>query len=498
MSGIFAVYTPGKNCAETLLYGTDYLSHLGTSFGGMAVMGRTCTRRIHRISDSQFKTVFMPDLEIFRGNYGIGVISSRDKQPLEIVPINRDLGAFNLITIGVIENADDLIDEFMASGIGFDYEEDGSVNMTILAGMLISQSDSIHNGIEKMFYRIRGSISLILMNADGIIIARSLYGHSALFIGKRGDDVAVSVETTPFDNLGFLFDRMLKPSEIVQIDENGINTLSCEHHGRCQFCPFLLIYTAFPSARFTVGDATITPEKYRSKVGAFHAECDYKKGLDAQQVVGMADSGTPYAIGYACKNSELVITNRDAPERRIPYCRFLLKYTPGWGRSYTPPTQEARDRIANMKQVPVFDVWDDIKSIVMTEDSIVRGTQLRQYLSKLRYIIEISWSKVWPEVHLRIGCPPLAWPCKYMFSTRSTKELAARRAVENILGHEPNDDEMRRFIVFGSAEYLSMVEWLRKDIGAASLEYLPLEAMPKILGVDIKKICTYCWNGIGV
>lgn len=513
--GLFGVVTPNENCNWKLFYGTDYHSHLGTEFGGMAVLGHEFVRRIHRITQSQFKTEFSPDMHLFSGSMGIGVISVKDEQPLMINPVNRDLGFFVIATCGFIDNAREIIDEFIASGIGFEFEDDHeTINHTKLVGMMISQADTLISGIEKMFYRIDGSMSLLVLNTDGILAARSLYGHSTLFLAQKGKDWAVTSETTALANLGFQVTSPLQPGQITLINENGPVVKSLEYHHREQLCAFLPIYTAFPAAEF----GNITAEGYREQAGAYHAKSDFKTGTNGQMVAGMADSGTPYAVGYAKKSQAIIaqeIYNRAntlssynfeavTDEIKIllscmvPFERPLVKYTPGWGRSYTPPSQVDRDRIAKMKQIPVRDIWDDLEELILTEDSIVRGTQLKQYLGQLRHIVEELWGKKWPKIHVRIGCPPLAWPCKYMLSTRSRSELAARRAVTDILGHKPTDVEMTQFLEYGSGHYDAMINWIAQDLDVASLAYLPLEEMIRISQIDKDRICTYCWTGQGV
>lgn len=516
---MFAVVTPKKNCNWTLLFGTDYHSHWGTEFGGMAVLGHELVCRSYPIAQSQFKTELLPKLHHFTGSMGIGAISSKDEQPLVINPVNSNIGFFAIATVGYIDNAEKLVGEFIASGIGFEYddEETKSINMTKLVGMLISQSDNLISGIEKMFYRIQGSISLMVLNTDGILAARSLYGHTPLFLAQKGNEWAITLETTALPNLGFKVTKLLLPGEIIQLNENGPVTRSEEYHNHTQFCAFLPIYTAFPAAEFG-GD--LTAEGYREKAGAYHAIRDFEEGIRAQMAAGMADSGTPYAIGYAQasynivagaveSNIHLALGRRNIDEeqandifkilkRFIPFHRPLVKYTPGWGRSYTPPKQADRDRVAKMKQIPVRDIWDGLTSLILTEDSIVRGTQLAQYLKQLRHIIEELWGKNWPEIHARIGCPPLAWPCKYMLSTRNNSELAARRIVTNILGQPPTDDQMRVYIDPANPEYHQMVSLIGEEIGVTSLRYLPLEETIRIIGLPQEKICTYCWNGQGV
>lgn len=500
--GLFGVVTPGQNCKWPLFYGIDYHSHWGTEYGGMAVMGHELVRRIHRISQSQFKTEFAPDMDIFAGSMGIGVISAKEEQPLMINPVNKQIGLFTIAMLGYIDNAEELTTELTASGILKFNGREKPINQVELIGLMISQSDNLISGIDKMFYRIEGSVSLLILNAEGIIAARSRYGHTPLFLAQKEDSWAVTLETTALPNLGYKVVKSLLPGEIISINENGPTTRYQDCSSRMQLCAFLPIYTGFPSAEF--GD--ITAEGYREKAGAFHARQDLDQGLIAQMVAGMADSGTAYGIGYAKETidyAKILAASGENDVKKlldmiVPFRRPLAKYTPSWARSYNWPKQVDRDRVAKMKQIPIRDVWDSLESLILTEDSIVRGTQLAQYFKQLRHIVESLWEKSWPEMHVRIGCPPLAWPCKYMLSTRTREELAARKAVTKLIGHAPTDEEMLVYIDPATDEYAQMVDVIAQELGVASLRYLPKEEMIRIIGLPADQVCTHCWDGTGV
>lgn len=461
MSGIFAVATK-NSCHEDLFYGTDYHSHLGTQFAGLAVWKDELIRKIHDIRGSQFKAKFYEDYRGMQGQTGIGVISAKDEQP---ICIHSRFGPFAIVTNGFIDNAQELADELYKKGQSFSEATDGSVNLTELVAKLIIQGRDIIDGIEQMFSKIRGSCSLLLLNKEGIYAARDRYGYSPLVVGERGGDWAVSTETSAFYNLGFKLKKFIQPGEIVFLDAAGMKSKR-PGGGSNQICAFLWIYTGFPASCYD----DINVEIAREKCGRCLAKGDKIK---ADMAAGIPDSGTAHAIGYAM-------------ESKVPYRRPLVKYTPGFDRSYTPVSQETRDLIARMKLIPIPQIIKD-KSIVFCDDSIVRGTQLKNYtIQKLKD----CGAK---EIHLRIACPPLMFPCKFNFSTRSINELAARKAIRAIEGKDIK--EIKEYVEEDSAKYKKMVAWIAKDIGATSLKYQKLEDMVGAIGVDKEKLCLYCWTG---
>jgi amidophosphoribosyltransferase len=461
MSGIFGVVSQ-NDCLEDLFYGTDYHSHLGTQFGGLAVWADELVRKIHDIQGSQFKTKFYEDYKKMKGNKGIGVISARDEQPIYI---NSKFGPFALVTNGFIDNAQDLTEQLYKEGQSFSEVTDGKVNLTELVAKLIIRGKTLLTGIEDMFSKIEGSCSLLLLNKEGIYAVRDRYGYTPLVVGQRGRDWAVTAETTAFSNLGFKIKKYIQPGEIILLDESGLESKR-KGGNTNQICAFLWIYTGFPASSYE----GITVEVVRERSGRLLAKGD---NIKIDIVSGIPDSGTTHAIGYAMESG-------------VSFRRPLVKYTPGFDRSYTPPSQETRDRIAKMKLIPIPEIIRG-KSIVCCDDSIVRGTQLKNYtIQKLKE----CGAK---EIHLRIACPPLMFPCKFNYSTRSIQELAARRAIKAIEGKDIKG--VKAYLDESSPEYKKMVAWITRDLGATTLKYQRLNDMVSAIGLPKEKICLYCWTG---
>ena len=461
MSGIFGVVSK-DNCQEDLFYGTDYHSHLGTQFGGLAVFGKELTRKIHDIRGSQFKTKFYEDYKKMIGNKGIGVVSAKDEQP---IVINSRFGPFAIVTNGFIDNAQALAEELYKDGYSFSEIADGDVNLTELVAKMIIRGKSIVDGIEKMFTKIEGSCSLLLLNKEGVYVARDRCGYTPLVVGQRGRDWAVTSETAAFSNLGYKVSKYIEPGEIVLLDESGLKPK--RKGNTCnQICSFFWIYTGFPASSYE----GINVETVREKCGRCLARRDKIK---IDMAAGIPDSGTTHAIGYAMESG-------------APFRRPLVKYTPGFDRSYIPASQERRDLVARMKLLPIPELIKG-KRIVFCDDSIVRGTQLKNYtIQKLK---ECGVK----EVHFRIACPPLMFPCKFNYSTRSINELAARRAIRALEGKEV--DDVSPYLNEDSPKYKKMVEWIAKDLGVTTLKYQKLEDMVKAIGLAKEKLCLYCWTG---
>jgi len=461
MSGVFGVVSQGS-CREDLFYGTDYHSHLGTQYAGLAVWGDELNRKIHDIRGSQFKAKFYDDYKAMQGSMGIGVISASDEQP---ICINSKLGQFAIVTNGFIDNASELADQLYKEGKSFSEVTDGKVNSSELVAKMIIRGDSIVEGIEDMFSRIEGSCSLLLLNKEGVFAARDRYGYTPLVIGQRGKDWAVTTETSAFYNLGFKIKKYIQPGEIILLDKSGIKS-KCKGREGNQICSFLWIYTGFPASSYE----GINVEMARENCGRCLAKDDTIK---ADMASGIPDSGTAHAVGYAM-------------ESKVPLRRPLVKYTPGFDRSYTPPSQETRDLIARMKLIPIPEMIQG-KRIVFCDDSIVRGTQLKNYT--IQKLLECGAK----EIHLRIACPPLMFPCKFNFSTRSIHELAARRAIKAIEGKDITD--VNPYLDAGSSQHKKMVEWITKDLGVTTLRYQKLDDMIKAIGMPKNKLCLYCWIG---
>jgi len=463
MSGIFGLVSKG-NCAETLLYGTDYHSHLGTEYGGVAVLGEDFTRQIHDISQSQFKSKFYDDYHKMRGNKGIGVISALDEQPIYL---NSQFGPFCIATNGIVENSEELTAELLKKGISFSEVGKKGVNTTELIAKLISQGNDLIDGIEKMFDLIEGACSLLLLNRAGVYAARDRCGYTPLAIGKRKDAWAVTSETSAFPNNDFEIVKHLEPGEILLISEDGIVQRRPGKGDIDQICAFLWIYTGFPASNYE----GINVETARERCGRCLAQRD--KDIEVDVVSGVPDSGLAHGLGYAMESGR-------------PFRRPLVKYTSGYGRSYTPPSQDTRDLIAKMKLIPIKEVIEG-NSVVVCEDSIVRGTQLKNFTTKK------LWDCGAKQIHIRPACPPLMFPCRFNLSTRSIDELAARKAIRALEGHDIKD--VSEYIDPDSPKYERMVEWIRKDLDVTTLRYQRVDDMIEAIGRPKEKLCLYCWTG---
>ena len=462
MSGLFGVVSK-KNCIQTLFYGTDYHSHLGTQFGGMAVWGKELFRKIHDIKQSQFKSKFYNDYSDMIGEKGIGVISGVDAQPIYL---NSNFGPFVIAVNGLLQNADKLIDELHKMGSSFSELTNGSINSTEVVAKLISQSDSIVDGIKYAFSKIKGSCSLLILTKEGIYAARDKMARSSLVIGKSVDGWAVTTETCAFTNLGFEIKKYLEPGEIVFMSKSGVKQLA-KPDKESKMCSFEWIYTSFPASNHE----GLNVELVRERCGRLLAKDD---DVEIDVVSGVPDSGTGHAIGYAM-------------ESKKPFRRPLVKYTQGYGRSYTPPSQKTRDLIAKMKLVPIRDVIKGNR-IIVCDDSIVRGTQLKNFT------INKFWENGAKEVHLRIACPPLMFPCHFNASTRTLKELAARRAIKALEGHITVKD-IHNYLDPTSKKYQKMVNWIAKDMNVTTLKYISIDDMIKAIGIPKDKLCVKCWRG---
>jgi amidophosphoribosyltransferase len=463
MSGIFGVVTKG-DCAETLFYGTDYHSHLGTEYGGIAVLGEDFERQIHNLSQSQFKSKFYDDYDRMKGGKGIGVVSDYDEQPIYL---NSKFGPFCIVTSGYIENAEELTAELLKQGVSFSEVSPRAVNTPELIAKLINRGTTLVDGIEKMFDDIEGSCSLLLLNKDGIYAARDRFGYTPITIGRRPDAWAVTSESCAFPNNGFKVVKHIEPGEIILLNADGIVQRRRGTGDRDQICAFLWIYTGFPASSYE----GINVEIVRERCGRSLARRD--KDINIDLVSGVPDSGFAHGLGYAMESGK-------------PFRRPLVKYTPGYGRSYTPPSQQTRDLIAKMKLIPVKEVIEG-NSIVVCEDSIVRGTQLKNFT------IKKLWDCGATQIHVRPACPPLMFPCRFNLSTRSTHELAARKAIRSLEGRDVED--VSQYVDHNSEEYRKMVDWIARDLGVSTLRYQTVDDMVEAIGRPKEKLCLYCWNG---
>ena len=461
MSGVFGIVS-NKNCSDVLLYGTDYHSHMGTEYGGMAVFGKKFHRSIHDISKAQFKSKFFDDYKEMKGHMGIGVVSDRDPQPLII---GSKFGNFAIVMAGLIDNVNELALELLKEGETFGEMSSGGINSVELTAKLITRGKTLPEGMEGIYDKIKGSASILLLQKDGIYAARDRLGRTPLVVGEKDGEHAVATETCSFLNLGFRIKKYLDPGEIVFIGRSGLEEKSSGKKAN-QICSFLWIYTGYPASSYE----GLSVELVRERCGRALAKNDHVK---ADLVSGVPDSGVGHAIGYAM-------------ESRIPYRRPLVKYTPGYGRSYTPPSQEIRDLVATMKLIPIKEVICGNR-IILCEDSIVRGTQLKNYT------IKKLWECGAKEVHVRPACPPLMFPCRFALSTRSIEELAARKAILALEGKHAED--VRDYIDHRSKKYQEMVEWIGKELGVTTLRYQKIEDMVEAIGLPREKLCLYCWIG---
>jgi amidophosphoribosyltransferase len=494
MSGIVGVVSQ-EDCKDDLFYPADYHSHLGTSYGGLAFSnGERLVRRVHGISKSQFKSKFWqdPDFPSFHGNKGIGVISDRDYQPLVA---KLRFGEYAIACVGYINNQDELAEQLISNGDSFSEVKDGIINQTELVSKLINKKEDIVDGINYMNDQIEGSMSVLLLGHEGIYAARSKYGHSPLAFGKKSVEGKVSrivsLESSAIKNMGFEFERDLGPNEILFLDEDREEQLQAPGK-ESQFCIFYPIYTGFPASMYD----GISCTKFRLKSGEILAERQNAK-LDG--VWGVQGSGVIYSFGFR--------NNSDVPITPVTY-----KYTSGWDRSYTPPIQDARDFIAAMKQVAIDEPFEEVpeeylingKELGITEDSIVRGTQLmRQYLRKL-------WTAQAKGIHIMPGCPPLQFPCKFLYATRTKDELFARQILTDMHGRSISDSEIIPYLNPDTSEYAEMIRAMENKMKTVSLDsagvkdhssrnfslmYQRLDDMIEISGRPKEEICTYCWDG---
>lgn len=470
MGGFFGVVA-ASNCVPEVFYGTDYHSHLGTRRAGMAVQieDGSIRRRIHDITNSQFKTKFEPILMECRGRSAIGIISDFEDQPLLV---SSRLGTYAIVTVGKIQNIKELARASYKTGIFFSEMSGGELNPTEMIASLINQKENIIDGIQYAMDSIQGSCSLLIMIDGKIIAARDKYGRTPVSLAKRNVDgaVGVSMETSAFPNLDFTFLRDLGPGEIVQLSLNEIKQLK-KPGSACQICSFFWVYFGYPSSNFE----GINTESSRYRNGETIAENDDYENIDS--ICGIPDSGVAHAIGYSNASGK-------------PYQRALVKYTPTWPRSFTPQNQEARNLVARMKLLPVEEQIRD-KRLLFLDDSIVRGTQFKDIARRL-------YERGAKAVHLRSASPPIMFPCKFLnFSrSRSTLDLAAPRAVELLEGHPVEDPQLlQKYITEGTEEYKAMVEVIRKELGLTTLKYQTLENLISAIGLPKEKICTYCYDG---
>ncbi len=464
MSGFFGSILK-SDCVSDVFYGTDYHSHLGTKRAGLVFFSKEegFQRAIHSLEDGYFRNKFENDLSGFYGNSGIGVISDHEAQPIRVT---SHLGRFAVATVSKIVNIDELEASYLQQNRTFSETSQGSVNPTELVAMLIADCNDFVSGIENVYDKVKGSCSILVLTKNGIIAARDKLGRTPIIIGKKNTGHAVTFETCAFPNLGYEAEYYLGPGEIVNITADGYEQLR-KPNEKMQICSFLWVYFGYPPS-FYEG---INVDECRYRCGAALAKKDKAK---VDFVAGIPDSGVGHAMGYS-------------NERKIPMKRPYSKYTPTWPRSFMPQKQETRDLVAKMKLLPNHSIIKD-KSGVFLDDSIVRGTQLKDNVRDL-------YAAGMKEVHMRIACPPLTYPCEFLnFSrSRSHLDLATRKAVKQMEGRENFD--MEEYSDSNNGKYEAMVEQIRKNLDLTSLKYQKLSDLVKAIGVPKEKLCTHCWDG---
>ena len=467
MGGIFGVASR-KDCVLDLFYGVDYHSHLGTRRGGMAVYGKNgFSRAIHNIENSPFRTKFERDVEEMKGNMGIGCISDYEPQPLLI---QSHLGSFAIVTVGKINNLNSLLKVVYANGhTHFQEMSGGQINATELVASLICKKSSIVEGIRYVQGIIEGSMSMLIMTEDGIYAARDRYGRTPLVVGKKEEGYCVAFENFAFFTLGYEIDKELGAGEIVFITPESVETVSAPKKDM-KVCSFLWVYYGYPTSSYE----GVNVEEMRYKCGSMLAKHD-KNEITPDMVAGVPDSGIAHAIGYA-------------NESGIPYARPFIKYTPTWARSFMPTNQEQRNLVAKRKLIPIPSLIED-KSLLLIDDSIVRGTQLRE-------TTEFLYNSGAKEVHVRPACPPLVYGCKYLNFSRSKSDLdlITRRVIQEREG-ENVENVLHEYTDPNSDRYAEMVEEIRKQQNFTTLRYHRLDDLLTSIGIEPCKICTYCFNG---
>lgn len=467
MGGFFGVAAK-DDCMFDLFFGTDYHSHLGTRRGGLAVYGKNgFDRSIHNIENAPFRTKFDKDVQKMNGYLGIGCISDYEPQPLIV---RSHHGTYAITTVSKINNTKEIVDTIFSNGNSHFLEmSGGDINPTELVAAIINQKDNIIEGIHYALELVEGSLTLMVLTPKGIYAARDQYGRTPIVIGKKEDAYCISFEDFAYRNLGYQDYKELGPGEIDIVTPDSVKTLLAPGK-EMKICTFLWVYYGYPSSSYE----GISVEQMRYNCGASLAKRDNVK---PDIVAGVPDSGTAHAIGYSNASG-------------IPFSRPFIKYTPTWPRSFMPTIQSKRNLIAKMKLIAVHDLIKD-KSLLLIDDSIVRGTQLRE-------TTEFLYKSGAKEVHIRPACPPLVYGCKYLNFSRSSSEmdLITRRVIAKLEGTETISDEvLQEYTDPESPKYDQMVEEIRKELNFTTLRYNRLDDMLKAVGIPEENLCTYCWNG---
>lgn len=471
MSGIFGVVSK-NDCSLDLFYGVDYHSHLGTRRGGLAFFEDSgiISRSIHNIQNSPFRTKFERDIEEMHGKMGIGCISDYEPQPLLV---NSRLGNFAITTVGRVANKDELVKEVLEDGYTHFLEMSGSeINQTELIVALLNHENSIVDGIKYVQEKVEGSMTMLIMTKDGVYGSRDKLGRTPLQIGRKDGAFCFSFESFAYINLGYSDYHELGPGEIVFISKEAeeIQILQ-KPFEKMKICTFLWVYYGYPTSSYE----GVNVEQMRYNCGKFLAERD-KGQISPDIIAGVPDSGVPHAIGYANASG-------------VPFSRPFIKYTPTWPRSFMPTNQAQRNLIAHMKLIPVQPLIKD-KKLLLIDDSIVRGTQLRE-------TTDFLYNSGAKEVHVRPACPPIMFGCKYLNFSRSTSEmdLITRRIIKEREGDNVSEETLQKYCDPDTPEYAAMLEEIRKELHFTTLRYHRLDDILDSVGIDHCKLCTYCWNG---
>ncbi|MDX2431261.1 MAG: amidophosphoribosyltransferase [Bacteroides sp.] len=463
MSGFFGAISK-QDCVYDVFYGTDYHSHLGTKRAGLVFFNNEegFRRSIHSLENGYFRSKFEPDLETFRGNSGLGIISDTDPQP---ILFNSHMGRFAITTSCRMVNIEELENYFLDKKSHFTENFQGNVNPTEVVANLICEEEDYVSGIERVYDKVKGSCTLVILTPDRLIAARDKLGRTPAIIGKKEGSYAVATETCSFPNTGYEIEYYLGPGEIVEITADGYKVLKPAEE-QMQVCAFLWVYYGYPPSYYE----GINVDEVRYRCGACLAKRDT---VEADFVCGVPDSGVGHAIGYG-------------NEKGMAYKRAYSKYTPTWPRSFMPQNQDMRELVAKMKLIPNKAMIEG-KKMVFLDDSIVRGTQLTDNTADLRN----AGAK---EVHMRIACPPLTFPCNFLnFSqSRSTMELATRKAIKQLEGEER---DLETYADPSSEKYKAMVDQIAKNLGIDSLIYQDLGDLVEAIGLPKEKLCTHCWDG---
>jgi len=471
MGGFFGAVSR-KNCKYDVFFGTDYHSHLGTKRGGLAFYDAEngFQRQIHSIENTPFRTKFESDLNKMDGTIGVGCISDTDPQPLLV---RSHLGMFAVANVGIINNAEDIVAKtFAAPGHYFMAMSSGKVNSSELIAALINRFDNLVDGIKYVQEIVEGSCTILLMTPEGLIAARDKVGRLPVVIGKSADGCCVSMESFACQKLGYQLHYSLGPGEIVKITADGVEQLAAPGE-KMKFCAFMWSYYGYPNSNYEGQNV----EVMRCRNGGIMARNEIANGTmpDVDYIAGVPDSGLPHAIGYA-------------NESHAPFARPFIKYTPTWARSFTPSNQEMRNLVAEMKQIPVPELIEG-KKLLLIDDSIVRGTQLHE-------TVQFLYQSGAKEVHMRSACPPIMYGCKYLNFSRSNSEmeLLTRKVIQKLEGDE-GQKHVEEYADGSTKRGKCLLKSICEEMGFDSLGYQTLDGLLEAIGIDRDKVCTYCWTG---